>query len=101
MLTSKQRAYLRGLANRLDPVFQLGKGGITDEYCVQIDHVLEARELIKIHILENSAYSAREAAEAIAEAVEADVVTVIGSKAVLYRHSEMKERDGKETIVLP
>lgn len=89
------------MANRLDPVFQLGKGGITDEYCVQIDHVLEARELIKIHILENSAYLPREAAEIIAERVEADVVAVIGSKAVLYRHSEMKERDGKETIILP
>ena len=101
MLTSKQRAYLRGLANRLDPVFQLGKGGITEEYCLQIDHVLEARELIKIHILENSAYTARQAAEIIAESVEADVVAVIGSKAVLYRHSEMRERDGKETIVLP
>ena len=89
------------MANRLDPVFQLGKGGITDEYCLQIDHVLEARELIKIHVLESSAYTAREAAERIAEAVEADVVAVIGSKLVLYRHSELRERDGKETIVLP
>lgn len=101
MLTSKQRAYLRGLANRLDPVFQLGKGGITDEYCVQIDHVLESRELIKIHVLENSAYTAKEAAQIIAEATESDVVSVIGSKVVLYRHSEMKEKDGKETIILP
>jgi RNA-binding protein len=89
------------MANRIDPVFQLGKGGITEEYCLQIDHVLEARELIKIHILENSSYTAREAAEILAEAVEADVVAVIGSKAVLYRHSEMREKDGKETIVLP
>lgn len=89
------------MANRLDPVFQLGKGGITDEYCLQIDHVLDARELIKIHVLESCAYTAREAADCVANAVSADVVAVIGSKVVLYRHSERKEKDGKETIQLP
>lgn len=89
------------MSNRLDPVFQIGKGGITEEYCLQINNVLEARELIKIHILENSSYTAREAAEILAAEVGADVVAVIGAKAVLYRHSETKEKDGKPVIVLP
>ncbi len=101
MLTSKQRAFLRAMANTLDPVFQIGKGGITEEYCKQISNALEARELIKIHILENSGYSAREAAEALADASDADVVTVIGTKAVLYRPSETKRKNGKPVIVLP
>ena len=89
------------MANRLDPVFQLGKGGISDEYSLQIDHVLESRELIKIHVLESCPYTAREAADLVASAVSADVVAVIGSKVILYRHSDRKERDGKETISLP
>lgn len=92
MLTSKQRAYLRGLANSLSPIFQIGKGGISEELCFQIDNALCARELIKVHTLETSPYTAREAADAIAEAVEADVVCVIGTKFVLYKESEEKKK---------
>ncbi len=92
MLTSKQRAYLRGLANTLDPVFQIGKGGITEEMCTQIGNCLEARELMKLRVLENSGYTAKEAAEEIAEAVDADVVAVIGKRFVLYRKSETKPK---------
>ncbi len=101
MLTSKQRAHLRAMANGIDPVFQIGKGGITEEYCKQISAALEARELIKIHILENSGYTAREAAETLASETQADVVTVIGTKAVLYRPSETKRKNGKPVILLP
>lgn len=87
MLTSKQRAYLRSLANGIDTIFQVGKGGISDEMCRQLDAALEARELIKVRTLDNSDYSAREAAEEIAAKIGCDIVTVIGSKFVLYKES--------------
>ena len=88
MLTSKQRAYLRSLAQKLSPIFQVGKGGISEELCLQLDNALRARELVKVHALENSPYTAREAAEEIAAAIEADVVCVIGTKFVLYKRSD-------------
>ena len=59
MLTSKQRAYLRAMAQSLDTIFQVGKGGITEEMCNQIANALEARELIKARVLENSGYTAK------------------------------------------
>ena len=96
MLTSKQRAYLRSLATELDTIFQIGKGGISEETCAQISNALEARELIKARVLDNSGYSAKEAAAEIADAIECDVVSCVGSKFVLYRESEKKKR-----IVLP
>ncbi len=92
MLTSKQRAYLRSLAQDLDPIFQVGKGGISDNMCEQISNALEARELIKLRVLDNSDYTAKEAAEEIAEAVGADSVQVIGTKFVLYRESTDKKK---------
>lgn len=98
MLTSKQRAYLRGLANALDPVVQVGKDGIGDNLIAQVDGVLEKRELIKGTVLENSLLSAREAAEEIAAATHADVVQVIGSKFVLFRIQQDKT---KRKIELP
>ncbi len=85
MLTSKQRAYLRSLANRLDTILILGKGEISDNIIRQADTALTAREIIKGKVLENSMYSSREAAEILAEKCGADVVQVIGSKFVLYR----------------
>ena len=92
MLNSKQRAYLRSLSQNLDTIFQIGKGGITDEICKQIANALEARELIKARILENSGYTAREAAEEIASAIECDVVSCVGTKFVLYKESVKKKR---------
>ena len=92
MLTSKQRATLRSLSQKLDTIFQIGKGGITEEICVQISNALEARELIKARVLDNSGYTAREAAEAIAEAIACDVVSCVGTKFVLYRESQKKKR---------
>lgn len=91
MLNGKRRAYLRKMANELSPVFQVGKGGITEEMCLQIGNCLEARELIKLRVLENSGYTTREAAEEIAEAVGAEVVSVLGSRFVLYRESSTKK----------
>ena len=92
MITSKQRAYLRGLAQNIDTIFQIGKGGITEEICNQINNALEARELIKARVLENSGYTAKEAANVIAEVMECEVVSCVGSKFVLYKESEKKKR---------
>ena len=92
MLTSKQRAYLRKLSNGLDTIFQIGKGGVTEEICVQIANALEARELIKARVLENSGYTASDAAGEIAEAIGCDVVSCVGSKFVLYKESEKKKQ---------
>ncbi len=85
MITSKQRAYLRGLANSIDSIFQIGKGGIPDTLTAQVQDALRARELIKLKVLDNSLYSAKEAAAELAEKTGADVVQVIGSKLVLYK----------------
>ncbi len=100
MLTSKQRAYLRGLSQSIQPIFQVGKNDIGDNMIKQLSDALEARELIKIHVLENSPLSAREAADKIAEATGADVVAVIGSKIVIYRETHDKKRR-EDRIRLP
>ena len=96
MLTSKQRAYLRGIASTYDTIYQVGKSGVTDAMCSDIAEALRKRELIKLKVLDNSGWTAREAADAIAEKTGADVVQVIGSKFVLYK------RNAKEPkIALP
>ena len=92
MITSKQRAYLRGLANGIPAIMQIGKGGIGENLIKTVSDALEARELIKLRVLENSGYTPREAAEELAEAVGAEVVTVIGTKFVLYRESEKHKK---------
>lgn len=97
MLTSKQRAYLRGLANSYDTVVYIGKGGITETVVKQTDEVLEARELIKCKVLENSDVTSRQAADIISEKLNCDVVQVIGSKFIVYRPASDKD---KRTIVL-
>lgn len=88
MLTSKQRAQLRGLANKVETILQIGKTGIGEQTLKQVDDALTARELIKIRTLETSPTSSRESADFIAEKVGADVVQVIGSRIVLYRESK-------------
>ena len=92
MITSKQRAFLRSLSADLDTIFQIGKGGISDEICKQIANALEARELIKARVLESSGYTAKEAANEIAEAIDCEVVSCVGAKFVLYKESEKKKR---------
>ena len=87
MLTSKQRAYLRGLANPLEAIVMVGKFRLGGEVAKQADDALTARELIKGKVLETSPVSAREAADALAGQLNADVVQVIGSKFVLYRQN--------------
>ena len=97
-LTSKQRAQLRGLANSIDTILIVGKDGIGDNLVKQADDALEARELIKGKVLENSMLTAREAAEDLAKATRSEVVQVIGTKFVLYRQSHNKDK--KDRIVL-
>ena len=92
MITSKQRAYLRSISQNLDTIFQIGKGGITEEICNQIFNALEARELIKCRVLDNSGYTAKEAASVIAEVIECEVVSCVGSRFILYKESEKKKR---------
>lgn len=87
MFTSKQRAYLRSAAASQSAIFQIGKGGISPETVKQVGNALEARELIKLHVLDNAEYTAGEAAALLADETGAEVVTVIGTKFVLFRQS--------------
>ena len=87
-MTSKERAYLKGLANRVPSLYQVGKDGISENMIKQIDDALAARELIKGNVLENSMLSVREVAEELAEKTGSQVVQVIGNKFILYRRSE-------------
>lgn len=98
-LTSKQRAQLRGLANNIDTILHIGKDGIGDNLIRQADDALEARELIKGKVLENSMLSAREGAEELARATRSQVVQVIGTKFVLYRETHSKEKDKRIKLV--
>ena len=92
MLTSKQRAYLRGLAAAEDTIVIIGKGGITENIVIQMNDALKARELVKGRVLENSLLTAREAADALSETCRSEVVQVIGSKFVLYKRNEQKPK---------
>ena len=95
-MTSKQRAYLRGLANTLEPIVHVGKGGMADTIVKQADDALTARELIKGKVLETAPETAREAAEALAAATNAAGVRVLGRTFVLYRPAPEEPK-----IVLP
>ncbi len=90
MLTSKQRAYLRSMANGIDAIFQVGKNGVTPELRDTVHAALEARELIKVSVLDNNMLSAAEASELLASRTGAEVIQVIGNKFVLFRQSKTK-----------
>lgn len=90
MINSKQRSYLRSMANSLNPVLIIGKGGIDENVIKQADDVLEARELIKVAVLRNSMVGPREACETLCDATGADPVQVIGNKFVIFRPSKEK-----------
>ena len=92
MITSKQRAYLRGLANNIPAIMQIGKGGIGENLIKTVSDALEARELIKLTVLENSMESPKEVANELASLVDADVVGVVGRKIILYRESVNNKR---------
>ena len=92
MITSKQRSYLRTIANPLQPIFQVGKAGIEENFLKQVEEALESRELIKIKVLNNSGLTAREASDVICEAIDAQGVQAIGNKCVLYKRSFKKPK---------
>lgn len=96
-MTSKQRAYLKGLAMNIDPVFQIGKSSLTPENTAAIAEALEARELIKISVLQNCMDDPHEIASIVAERTHSQVVQVIGKKIVLYKEG----KDNKKKIELP
>ena len=92
MLTSKQRAYLRGLANGESAIMQIGKGGVGENLVKTVSDALEARELIKLSVLENSMETPKDVANELADATGADVVGVVGRKIILYRVSVNNKR---------
>ena len=92
MLTSKQRAYLRSLSNKLEPIFQVGKGGVNDNQLKQIDEALEKRELVKVHVLENALLDTRSVCNEVANALGAEPVQVIGKKFIIYKESKENKR---------
>lgn len=92
MLNSKQRAFLRKMANKMDPIFLVGKNGIEDGMLEQLNDALEARELIKIKVLKNSFLNSKEAAEIICDELDCNTVQFIGSTVVLYRMSAKKPK---------
>ena len=98
-ITSKQRAQLRGLANGIETILQIGKEGLGDNLVKQANDALEARELIKCRVLENALMTPRGAAEDLAKLSRSEVVQVIGTKFVLYRQSHKKEKKDKIVLV--
>lgn len=100
-LTSKQRSQLRGLANGIDTILHIGKDGIGENLIKQADDALEARELVKGKVLENSMLTAREAAEELKVATRSEVVQVIGNKFVLYRMQRDKTKRKIELVKAP
>ncbi len=96
-MTTKQRAYLKGLAMNIEPIFQCGKNSLTPELISAVSEALEARELIKISVLKNCIDDPREIAQVMAERTRSQVVQVIGKKIVLYKEG----KDNKKKIILP
>lgn len=96
-MTSKQRAYLKSLAMTMDPIFQIGKSSLTPENTAAIQEALDARELIKVSVLQNCLDDTNELAQTVAERTHAQVVQVIGKKIVLYKEG----KENKKKIELP
>ena len=92
MLNSKERAALRSMAAQIQPIMQIGKGGISENLAKTVSDALEARELIKLSVLENCDYTVRDMAAELAKATHSEVVAVIGRKVILYRESKTKKR---------
>lgn len=92
MISGKQRSYLKGLANGIEPIFQVGKNGVTESFLKQVDEALEARELVKINVLNNSFLEAKNVAVELSEKLNAEFVQSIGNKFVIYRESEESKK---------
>ena len=88
MLTGKQRSHLKSLAHNLDPLFQLGKNGLSENFIKQVDEALENREIVKINILNNSSMETEELSRELVDRLGAEFVQNIGNKVIIYRESE-------------
>lgn len=99
MINSRQRAQLRGMANQLDVIVHVGKGGISDNLVTQVNDALEARELIKGKVLDNSLLTAREVCDELCKLCRAEPVQTIGSKFVLYRESRSMDKEKRIKLV--
>ncbi|MBD5499685.1 MAG: ribosome assembly RNA-binding protein YhbY [Lachnospiraceae bacterium] len=95
-MTSKQRSYLKGLAMNIDPVFQIGKSGLTPEVTEAVNEAFNTRELIKLSVLKNCLENPKEIADILGERTKSQVVQVIGKKIILY-----KENKDHKKIELP
>ncbi|MCM3712777.1 ribosome assembly RNA-binding protein YhbY [Halalkalibacter oceani] len=95
MLTGKQKRFLRSKAHHLNPIFQVGKGGVNQNMSKQVAEALEARELLKVSILQNCEDDKQEVADALAKTTGAEVVQIIGHTIVLYKES----KEHKELIL--
>lgn len=96
MITSKQKSYLRSKANRLQPIFQIGKSGLTEPIIKQVEEALEARELVKLSVLQNCDQEKEEIADLLSKESGMEVIQIIGNTIVVYKESVEKKR-----IVLP
>ena len=99
MLTSKQRAKLKSIGTETEALYQMGKNEIDENYIIQLNTALDAKEVIKIKVHETALYTAREAAEILAEKTDSEVVQVIGSKIILYRKSRKKDKINISKII--
>ncbi|MCY6484281.1 ribosome assembly RNA-binding protein YhbY [Clostridium aestuarii] len=88
MITSKQRSYLRGLANRIQPIFQVGKNGVEETFLKQVKDALRKREIVKLKVLNNSGITAREASDILCEEINCEGVQAIGNVVVLYKRAK-------------
>lgn len=100
MITSKQRAFLRSLANKIDATVQVGKGGINENMKKLVEDILEKKELVKVHVLENSFSDTRDVCHELSELVGAEEVQVIGSRFVLYKESKQNKRIDIDRLVV-
>lgn len=100
MIQSKQRAFLRAMANTMDSTIQIGKSGISEHVLQQYDEILIVREIVKTNVLKSCEKTPKETAIEVATAIDAEVVSVVGRKFVLYRKSDKLAKEGK-SIVLP
>ncbi|KMK75923.1 ribosome assembly RNA-binding protein YhbY [Alkalihalobacillus pseudalcaliphilus] len=96
MLTGKQKRFLRSKAHHLNPIFQVGKGGVNDNMIAQISDALEVRELMKISVLQNCEFDKGDVAKELAKGTKADIVQIIGNTIVLYKESKENKQ-----LILP
>ena len=99
MVTSKQRAKLKSIAANIDALYQMGKNELDEDYIIQLNKALDAKEIIKIKVLETAVYTPKEAGEILAEKTDGEVVQVIGSKVILYRKSRKKDKTDVSKII--